>query len=43
MVEKQTEKSIETLRSNQGGEYFFNEFLTYLEENRILPYWNQLC
>ena len=35
-VEKQTKKSIKTLRSNRGGEYLTNEFLIYLEENEIL-------
>ena len=38
-VEKQTKKSIKTLRSDRGGEYLFNEFLTYLRENRILSQW----
>ena len=37
-VEKQTRKSIETLRLDQEGEYPFSEFLTYLEENMILSY-----
>ena len=35
-VEKQTEKSIKTLRSDRGGEYLSSEFLTYLEKNKIL-------
>ena len=35
-IEKQTEKSIKTLRSDRGDEYLSNEFLTYLEENKIL-------
>ena len=35
-VEKQTEKEIKILRSDQGGEYLSSEFLTYLEENEIL-------
>ncbi len=38
-VEKQTEKSIKTLRSDRGGEYLSNEFLTYLGENGILSQW----
>ena len=35
-VEKQTRKSIKTLRSDRGGEYLSSEFLTYLEKNEIL-------
>ena len=35
-VEKQTGKCIKTLRSDRGGEYLSNEFLTYLGENGIL-------
>ena len=35
-VEKQTGKSIKTLRSDRGGEYLSSEFLTYLGENGIL-------
>ena len=35
-TEKQTEKSIKALRSDQRGECLFDEFLIYLEENRIL-------
>ena len=38
-VEKQTEKNIETLWSDREGEYLFNEFSTYLEENGILSQW----
>ena len=38
-IEKQTSKVIKTLRSDQGGEYLFNEFLTYLKENGILSHW----
>ena len=38
-VEKQTGKSIKTLRSDRGGEYLSGEFLTYLEENGILSQW----
>ena len=38
-VEKQTEKSIKTLRSDRGGEYLSSEFLTYLGENGILSQW----
>ena len=38
-VEKQTEKSIKTFRSDRGGEYLSSEFLTYLEENEILSQW----
>ena len=32
MVEKQTEKSIKVLRSNQRGEYLSSEFLDYLKK-----------
>ena len=35
-VEKQTEKSIRTLRSNQEDKYLSNKFLIYLQKNRIL-------
>ena len=35
-VEKQTGKSIKTLRSDRGGEYLSGDFLTYLRENGIL-------
>ena len=35
-VEKQTDKSIKTLRSDHGGEYLSNEFLDYLKEHGIL-------
>ena len=38
-VEKQTGKSIKTLRSDRGGEYLSSEFLTYLGENGILSQW----
>ena len=38
-VEKQTGKDIKILRSDRGGEYLSNEFLTYLEENGILSQW----
>lgn len=38
-VEKQTGKSIKTLRSDRGGEYLSGEFLIYLEENGILSQW----
>ena len=38
-VEKQTGKSIKTLRSDRGGEYLTGAFLTYLEENGILSQW----
>ena len=38
-VEKQTKKSIKIFRSDQGQEYLFREFLTYLEENGILSQW----
>ena len=31
MVEKQTDKSIKTLRSNRGGEYLSSEFFDYLK------------
>ena len=46
-VEKQTGKSIKILRSDRGGEYLSNEFLTILKENGILsqvtpPYTPQL-
>ena len=35
-VEKQIEKNIKTLQSDQVGEYLSDEFMTYLEENEIL-------
>ena len=35
-VEKQTGKSIKTLRSDRGGEYLSGDFLAYLRENGIL-------
>ena len=35
-VEKQIGKYIKILRSGRGGEYLFNDFLTYLGENKIL-------
>ena len=38
-VEKQTGKSIKTLRSDRGGEYLSNEFLGYLKEYGILSQW----
>ena len=38
-VEKQLGKNIKTLRSDRGGEYLSNEFLTYLRENGILSQW----
>ncbi|WRX12996.1 Integrase [Theobroma cacao] len=38
-VEKQTGKSILTLRSDKGGEYLSQEFQDYLKENEILPQW----
>ena len=38
-VEKQTGKDFKILRSDRGGEYLSSEFLTYLEENRILSQW----
>ena len=38
-VEKQTRKSIKTLRSDRGGEYLSSKFLTYLGENGILSQW----
>ena len=38
-VEKQTGKCIKILRSDRGGEYLSNEFLTYLGENGILSQW----
>ena len=39
MVEKQTNKSIKTLRSDRGGEYLISEFLDYLKDNEILSEW----
>ena len=38
-VEKQTSKSIKTLRSYRGGEYLSIEFLDYLKEYGILSQW----
>ena len=38
-VKKQIDKSIKTLRSDRGGEYLSDEFITYLEENVILSQW----
>ena len=38
-VKKQIDKSIKTLRSDRGGEYLSDEFMTYLEENVILSQW----
>ena len=35
-IEKKTRKNIKTLRSDRGGEYLFDEFLIYLEDNEIL-------
>ena len=35
-IEKQTGKSIKTLRPDQRGEYLTSDFLTYLEENGVL-------
>ena len=35
-VEKQSGKSIKTLRSDQGGEYLSTEFTQFLKENGIL-------
>ena len=35
-IEKQTGKSIKALRSDQEGEYFFDEFLIHQKENGIL-------
>ena len=39
MVEKQTEKSIKTLRSDRGGEYLSTEFLDHLKEKGIISEW----
>ena len=39
MVEKQTEKNIKILRSDQGGEYLSIEFLNYLREKGIISEW----
>ena len=39
MVEKQTEKSIKILQSDQGGEYLSNEFLDYLQSKSIFSEW----
>ena len=38
-VEKQTGKSIKTLRSDRGGEYLSSEFLPYLGEIGIFSQW----
>ena len=38
-VEKQTEKFIKVLRSDQGGEYLSREFLDYLKDNGIVSQW----
>ena len=38
-VEKQTKRSIKTLRSDRGGEYLNGEFLDYLKENGIVSQW----
>jgi transposase InsO family protein len=38
-VEKQTGKSIKTLRSDRGGEYLSREFLDYLKECGIVSEW----
>ena len=35
-IEKQTEKSIRTLRSDRSGKYLSSEFMTYFKENMIL-------
>ena len=35
MVEKQTDKSIKALQSNQGGEYRTSKFSDHLKENKI--------
>ena len=35
-VEKQSEKSIKTLRSDRGGEYLSTEFTQFLKDNGIL-------
>ena len=35
-VEKQTDKPIKVLRSNQRGEYLSGEFRTYLKDNGIV-------
>ena len=35
MVEKQTRKYVQCLRSNEGGEYFSNEFTGYLKKHGI--------
>ena len=39
MVEKQTDKSIKTLRSDRGEKYLSSEFLDYLKQNEILSQW----
>ena len=38
-IEKQTEKSIKTLRSDRGDEYLSDKFLKYLGKNEILSQW----
>ena len=35
MVEKETRMQIKCLRSDEGGEYFFNEFSRFLDEQGI--------
>ena len=35
-VEKQSRKSIKTLRSDRGGEYLSTEFTQFLKDNGIL-------
>ena len=41
-VEKQTDKSIKILQSDQDGEYLSHEFIDYLRENEILRQWTPL-
>ena len=38
-MEKQLRRSIETLRSNQGGEYLSQVFLDYLIDHEIQSQW----
>ena len=38
-VKKQIEKSIKILRSDRGGEYLSDEFMTYLKKNGTLSQW----
>ncbi|KAL0294898.1 UNVERIFIED_CONTAM: Transposon Ty2-GR1 Gag-Pol polyprotein [Sesamum radiatum] len=38
-VENQTNRKIEALRSDRGGEYLTGEFIDYLKENGILSQW----